>query len=253
MSPINTSDTPIAVCYLGNEGDSSNQCLLSESTLTITRKRKTTSYALDEIEYLSINSRKMMLPLITGGIFVPLSIIAIAKNIFAPWGILSWLMLNLLLFYFGWLGYSVLTVQLKSLSHDFPIKVKGANLKAFIHFTNEYIRFPSHKEPHVSPLYHILTAESWASAQKTQIYTPDSLKQEGFIHLSNKEQVPLVLQRYFENTTSLMILHIDPLKLASPLKYEAVYDLEGLYPHLYGALNLDAIIKVENITYEKYS
>lgn len=248
MPSLDANGTPVAVCYLGKANDNTNQCLLTDRALIINRKGKASRYPLNEIVRLSINSRKMMLPLITGGIFVPLSIIAIAKNIFAPWGILSWLMLNLFLFYFGWLGYNVLTIQLGGTSQDFPIKVKGANLKAFIQFTNEYIHHPPEKEAHVSPLYHILTTEAWALARKAQIYMPDPLAQEGFIHLSNKKQVPVVLERHFKNKADLAMLHIDPLKLTSALKYEPVYEQEDLYPHLYGPLNLDAVIKVEYIS-----
>lgn len=237
----------IAVYYFGRESDNNNRCLLTESALFITRKGKTTQYSVAEIALLSINRRKMMLPLIMGGIFSPLSVIAIVKNLFVPWTILSWLLFNLLLLYFGWQGYSVLTVELQGSHHDFPIKSRGNNLYAFVDFVNEYVRQPAGKSRQVSALYHILSMEEWTSAQKSKHYAPASLSQEGFIHLSTHEQLPLVQERYFKDQVNLVLLHIDPLKVAPALKFETVYPNEAPYPHLYGPLNLDAVIKVEPI------
>lgn len=244
MSSAN--NPPVAIYYLERENDNNNRCLLTENALIITRKGKTTQYSTSEIALLSINRRKMMLPLIVGGIFSPLSIIAIAKNLFVPWAILSWLMLNLILFYFGWQGYNVLTVELHGLHHDFPIKVRGNNLVAFVDFVNEYVRQPSGKPPRVSALYHILPEKEWISAQKEGQYTPTSLLKEGFIHLSTHEQLPLVRERYFQHQANLVLLHIDPLKVTATLRFESVYPNEAPYPHLYGALNWDAVIKVEH-------
>lgn len=237
----------VAVYYFGRENDINNRCLLTQSNLFITRKGKTTQYPLSEIRLLSINRRKMMLPLIAGGIFAPLSVIAIAKNLFVPWAILSWLLLNLLLLYFGWQGYSVLTVELHGTHHDFPIKFRGSNLYAFADFVNEYVRQPPGKSRQVSDLYHIMPLKEWTSAQKEKHYAPTSLSKEGFIHLSTREQLPLVLERYFKGQTDLVLLHIDPLKVTAALKFESVYPHQAPYPHLYGPLNLDAIIKAKRI------
>ena len=237
----------VAVYYFGRENDNNNRCLLTESDLFITRKGKTTRYPVAEIALLSINRRKMMLALITGGIFSPLSIIAIVKNLFVPWAILSWFLLNLLLLYFGWQGYSVLTVELHGTHHDFPIKSRGSNLYAFADFVNEYVRQPPGKSRQVSKLYHILPLREWTATQKLRHYAPASLSQEGFIHLSTHEQLSLVQERHFKNHADLVLLHIDPLKVTAALKFETVYPQEAPYPHLYGPLNLDAVIRAEPI------
>lgn len=234
----------VAVYYFGRENDNNNRCLLTETTLFITGKGKTIQYPIAEIALLSINRRKMMLPLITGGIFSPLSVLAIVKNLFVPWAILSWLLLNLLLLYFGWQGYSVLTVELHGTHHDFPIRSRGNNLYAFVDFVNEYVRSTG-KRRQVSALYHILSMKEWNIARESKNYAPSTLAQEGFIHLSTGEQLPLVRERHFKNHTDLVLLHIDPLKVTAALKFETVYPQEGPYPHLYGPLNLDAVIKAE--------
>lgn len=246
MPTDHITDSPVAVCFLKKENDRHNQCLLTEKSLVITRKGKTASFLLPEVTCLSLNSRKMMLPLIAGGIFAPLSILAIDKNLFEPWAILTWLILNLFLFYFGWMGYSVLTVEHNGIHQDFPVKYPGENLKAFIKFVNEYLRM-SGKEAQVSPVYHILSADVWEIARNHPSYAPETLKPEGFIHLCTKDQLPRVLDRHFKNKEGLLALCINPIKLKAALKYETVYEQEGLYPHLFGPINLDAVINVEAI------
>lgn len=238
-------DNPIAICYLRRNQDENNACLLYEKHLTVIRKGKVTTFEVAEIQQLAVDHRKMMLPLIAGGVFSSLSVIAMAQNLFNPWIILTWFMINLLLLYLGWIGHPVLTVQQKAFHTDFPLKNKGKNLKEFINFSNDYLRNLRLNIPKVSPVYHILPRKEWEIVKTTQTYEPLSLKKEGYIHFSTKEQIPQVRERYFQNQKDLVILQIDPLKLKAELKYELVYEQENLYPHLYGPLNLEAIVDVQ--------
>lgn len=240
------NESPIAICFLERDKDTNNQCILTDNFLSFTRKGKITTFALDDINNLSFSKRKLMLPLITGGVFGPLSVIAISKNIFNPWGILIWLMINLLLIYYGWIGYIAVTVNLKSFHRDFPIRTKSSNLIAFTAFFNEYMTNKKKESAEtVNPIYHILEASVWEKVKESSSYSPDSLSTEGLIHLCEKSQIPLVLERYYRNRSNLVLLHIDPIKLRNELKYELVYENETLYPHLYGALNLSAVKKAE--------
>lgn len=245
MSAIPSDESLIAICYLEKENDKNNRCLLSEDFLIIVRKGKITTMELSYIRSLSIESRKMMLPLIAGGVFSSLSVIAIAKGLFNPWIILIWFMLNLALFYWGWIGHGALTIELQGFHQDFPIRHKGKNLKAFVIFTNDFLKNKRENKVLVRPVYHITKANDWKEAQMEQIYAPSSLRDEGFIHFATKEQLPRVIDRYFKDQTDLLLIHVDPLKVKAELKYEQVYEQESLYPHLYGPLNLDAVIKTE--------
>ncbi|MEI9933364.1 MAG: DUF952 domain-containing protein [Ferruginibacter sp.] len=97
-------------------------------------------------------------------------------------------------------------------------------------------------------IYHVVTEANWKKAQEQGFYTVDSLISEGFIHASKKEQVDGVLQRFYKNQTNLLLLHIDEEKLTAPLKYELAPSLNELFPHIYGEINLEAIIKISNIS-----
>lgn len=95
-------------------------------------------------------------------------------------------------------------------------------------------------------IYHIVAATDWASQEGQPTYEASSLQTEGFIHLSKKEQVSGVLNRYYPNVPNLLLLHVDADKLTHVLRYESSTNNE-LYPHLYGPLNKDAVIRIEPI------
>lgn len=239
-------EPPVAICFLERDNDKKNQCLLSENFLTVIRKGKITTFHLDEIQRLIFTQRKYMLPLIIGGVFAPLSVIAISENLFNPWGILIWLMLNLMLVYIGWLGFKALTVNFKDFHRDFPIRSYSSNLKEFVAFANEYIvKRKISSTDTINPVYHIIDAAVWEIAKEESFYEPDSLKKDGFIHLCRKNQIQSVINRYYPNQTRLLLLEINPLKLKHELKYEMVYENEALYPHLYGPLNTSAVMSTK--------
>ena len=95
-------------------------------------------------------------------------------------------------------------------------------------------------------IYHITTSTDWIAQQHSPTYEAASLATEGFIHLSQNEQVAGVLERYYQNVPDLLVLHVDPAKLTADLRYEAATNNE-LFPHVYGPLNKDAIVNIETI------
>ncbi len=95
-------------------------------------------------------------------------------------------------------------------------------------------------------IVHIVERRLWQQAQQAGEYRPDSLVSEGFIHCSRPEQVLAVANRFYRATPELALLWIDPQRLQSPLRYETS-DGE-IYPHIYGALNLDSVLRVSALT-----
>ena len=91
-------------------------------------------------------------------------------------------------------------------------------------------------------ILHICPAENWNAAFKNGLYQAASLATEGFIHCSKTEQILGVANRYYPGTRGLVLLWIDPEKLAAELRYEP--SDEDIYPHLYGSLNLEAVFAV---------
>lgn len=96
-------------------------------------------------------------------------------------------------------------------------------------------------------VYHVTTKDEWKQAVQQGFYEAPSLKSEGFIHCSESQQVAGVLQRYYSGKTDLLKLVIDTDKLTSRLQYDVAPSINELFPHVYGPINLDAVIAVEMI------
>jgi uncharacterized protein (DUF952 family) len=77
------------------------------------------------------------------------------------------------------------------------------------------------------------------------MYTADSLQSAGFIHCSKADQILRVADTCYANQHGLMILKIEPSKLKPGLRWEPGTDkADELFPHIYGPLNLDAVVAV---------
>jgi uncharacterized protein (DUF952 family) len=96
-------------------------------------------------------------------------------------------------------------------------------------------------------IYHIVLPEVWDETKNKSFYEADSLESEGFIHCSYADQLDGVIERYYADAAKLMILSIDADKLTSTLVSEPSTDGEP-YPHIYGPINTDAIVDVEERT-----
>ncbi|MBD1301117.1 DUF952 domain-containing protein [Pseudomonas aeruginosa] len=93
-------------------------------------------------------------------------------------------------------------------------------------------------------IYSIISRAVWEQVSKQSVYAPDSLETDGFIHCSTKEQLPWVAAQFYQGRTDLLLIGIDERALKPELVYEDLYELNELFPHIYGELNLDAVRKV---------
>jgi uncharacterized protein (DUF952 family) len=96
-------------------------------------------------------------------------------------------------------------------------------------------------------LLHMCPTDDWLVAKTRGELRPESLTSVGFVHLSTPEQVHLPANRLYRGREDLVLLHIDPSRLDSPVRWElgVPTDPESmLFPHLYGALPVRAVIDV---------
>ena len=91
---------------------------------------------------------------------------------------------------------------------------------------------------------HICLSSDWEAAQIAGEYRAVSLENEGFIHFSKPEQAIDTANRYYAGNSDLLLLWIDTTKLKAELRWETSH--EDVYPHLYGPLNLNAILGITN-------
>ncbi len=96
-------------------------------------------------------------------------------------------------------------------------------------------------------IYHITTQQEWMNAQAAGHYESASLPEEGFIHCSEERQIPGVLNRFYSGKKDLLRLSIETGRLSSPLFYDWSPSVEDTFPHIYGPLNLDAVVGTKEI------
>lgn len=91
-------------------------------------------------------------------------------------------------------------------------------------------------------LFHITSQTDWERAVTQGRYQPQSLHDEGFIHLSTEAQWPRTAARFYRGRTDLVLLAIDPSALTSEVRYEPAHG--DHFPHLFGDLLPAAVIAV---------
>jgi uncharacterized protein (DUF952 family) len=94
-------------------------------------------------------------------------------------------------------------------------------------------------------ILHICPREAWAAAQAVGTYEGDTLASQGYIHCSTPEQVHLPATLLFRGRTDLLLLEIDESRLPVAITWEQgdPPTPDGrLFPHLYSALPVDAVV-----------
>ena len=80
-------------------------------------------------------------------------------------------------------------------------------------------------------------------AELEGVYRGDTLDLYGLIHYSTSEQIVKVANDQFRAQKGLGLLCIVTSIVRSKIRYECARS-EELYPHIYGPLNINAVIKV---------
>ena len=93
-------------------------------------------------------------------------------------------------------------------------------------------------------IMHITNKEDWLRAVEVGSYQADSLASEGFIHCSTPAQITGVANRYYSGQHGLLLLSIDAGQVQSEIRSENLVGGQELFPHIYGPLNLEAVVKV---------
>ena len=91
-------------------------------------------------------------------------------------------------------------------------------------------------------IYKIVPASLWQSARSKGSFdgAPVDLA-DGFIHFSTAAQAKETAAKHFAGQTDLLLVAIDGAALGEALVYEPSRGGQ-LFPHLYGALPLDAVL-----------
>jgi uncharacterized protein (DUF952 family) len=95
-------------------------------------------------------------------------------------------------------------------------------------------------------IYKILSVVDWEAARLAGRFDGSADdRRDGFIHFSDSKQVIGTAAKYFARQSGLMLLTVDPGRLAD-LRWETSRD-DALFPHLYGPLELDAVARADRL------
>jgi len=100
----------------------------------------------------------------------------------------------------------------------------------------------------VARIYHIALERDWRDAQRHGEYRISTLgrtlEEEGFIHCSDAHQVAPTANAFYAGRDGLVLLVIDADRLRSELRYDTAPGTDQRFPHVYGPLDLDAVVRV---------
>lgn len=91
--------------------------------------------------------------------------------------------------------------------------------------------------------YHLVPKWYFETRDPKADYVPERYSRDGFIHCTDgAEEMARVANTYYkEEPPPHLYLYIDKERVRAPIKYD---DAGHKYPHIYGALNHDAIAEV---------
>jgi uncharacterized protein (DUF952 family) len=101
-------------------------------------------------------------------------------------------------------------------------------------------------------IFHLALASEWEAAQVSGVYAVSTLgrtlDEEGFIHASRADQWAGVRERFYTGVTEpLVLLTIDRSRLLAEVRDEAVPGLDETFPHVYGPINVDAVVEATRV------
>jgi len=94
----------------------------------------------------------------------------------------------------------------------------------------------------MATILHIAQRAQWEQGLVDGQYETGTLETEGFIHCSAPQQVINIANTWFKETPNLVLLVIEESLVGPPIKYECGGSQD--YPHIYGPLNVNAVVGV---------
>ena len=98
----------------------------------------------------------------------------------------------------------------------------------------------------MSWIFHVTAATDWEAAVAAGEYRLSTrgktLVEQGFIHASTAEQVEGVANAVYRGSDGLVVVVIDANRVSSEIRYERPLGSEEEFPHIYGPLNIDAVV-----------
>lgn len=100
----------------------------------------------------------------------------------------------------------------------------------------------------MEPLFHLTTPECWREAIASGEYPWSTrgvrFEEVGFVHCATLGQVETVALYVYPGEMTLSLLVIDPSLVGAEVRYENLEGGEELFPHVYGRLPVESVVRV---------
>ncbi len=212
---MNPSPHIIAICSISKADDEQNKCALTHDHLYITRKSKQYGFELDQITQTSFKQKKLLLPLVLGGVVGSLFLIAGFNFLVNIWVAMIVGLAGMLLFYYGWVGSHAIVIHTKIKEYDIFIDQVTTPLEAFFAMVNEY--FILGKNKHLQ-YYLPLTKDAWqkaseighvaAPASGLRLYTDSNIVSQEMVFTINPTEAPNQISYQVEQSSNALVPYI---------------------------------------------
>lgn len=212
-----------AFCYIERWGDERYKCMISDNYLSVIVRGKKTVFLLADISTIFSTQKKILFPLVVGGIIAPFCLLAIWNQFFDPWLMLTLFIGGLYMAYYGWMGSCTFTVKTRLKEYDFFVKKITSNLKAFMAYVNDSLPQYANREE-ARKFYLRLRNENWAKAREEQKIPVHGGKQKLYTHRQ---------YRSLPEKAGFVTLVIDPEKIPGEVRFLRETDEEEMFPYVF--------------------
>ena len=223
-----------AICYLYKQGDERNKCILTKTKLIITNKGIEKAYSLNDLNNAEFHEKKLLLPIIAGGIVASLGLAANLSGNYNPWLTMSVSIAGIYLFYYGWSGTWTLSLATSLGNKDYYLKGVSLNLKAFINYLN-YLLLETAGLDEYTRFYYLCKSMDWQQVSLNQL----SLNQQKTeTKLLTYDQMLMMKSKLTEDE---ILLIIDPDKLDGEIRFQIDKESGHLFPYINEGIPFEAI------------
>ncbi|MDZ7607587.1 MAG: hypothetical protein U5K79_18810 [Cyclobacteriaceae bacterium] len=219
--------------FLLREGDQKSMALLSDSGLLVIYKGKRHLFQTESIKQCRAEDKRLLFPLIVGGIMAPFAFLSFLIHPMQPWVHLVSIIAGMVLFYIGWTGKPAMVILLKNKEEViFYLPSISMNLQAFMDFANMMIS-PGNKQLFSSLIYIELPVGS-ESLFNTEQPVSTLFPLFGYTYQQ--------LSARMESMTNLIA--IDPMQSGREIKFEYDSATQLFRPQIDGPLRPESRVEI---------
>lgn len=225
-------ERPIAKCYLKKGSDEKNACYLTDQRLVIINNEIFSEFTNDNIRSISIEQKKLLVPIIAGGIGLSLSLLALLNNIYNPYLLLLITFAGVGLMYYGFNGTPAISINYGGKEFNILIRNATTNLSAFVNYTASQI---SSGHSMKNNFFKLINIRKWEEISSKKFF----FKPGAFLTFAQMKR----LLKTYDHQNDVVIM-IDPLVLSEEIRFKTTVNEKDLIPYIENDIPLDQLAQV---------